>query len=71
MEKEKHKKIFGDYTLAEECFPEVGDFVIAQIDFNGRRVSMAICKVGENGKFLFGKKLKPITEGHITVWKKI
>lgn len=71
MEKEKYKKIFDNYTLAEECLPEVGDFVIVQIDFNDRHVSMVICKVGKNGKFLFGKKLRPIIEGHITAWKKI
>ena len=71
--KKKEKKYtvhFSTYTPIEEALPESGRFVMTQIDY-GNRTTIVICKVSEDGTFLWGKPLKPLTGVHITGWKYI
>lgn len=74
MAKEKKYKLhFPNYTPIEEAVPDKGRMVMTQIDYDdGKRTSMVICKIADDGTFMYGNPLKPLTslEGvHITGWK--
>lgn len=71
MRKIKSNIVFKSYTSITESLPNNGDFVMVQVDFdNGKQTSFVLCKF-ENKQFLYGKKLKPFTDGEIVAWKKV
>lgn len=72
MAKEKKYKLhFPNYTPIEEAVPDKGRMVMTQIDYDDGRISMVICKIADDGTFMYGNPLKPLTGVHITGWKYI
>lgn len=66
----KYTVFFSSFTPIEKSLPDIGRFVMAQIDYD-KETSMVICKISGDGTFLWGKKLQPLTGVHITGWKYI
>lgn len=62
--------IFKSYTPVTEALPDVGDFVMSQVEFD-KSTSFILCKFGNDNQFLWGKKLEPLKEGKVIAWKKI